>query len=156
MLYDPESAKKIVEAGVGSTVELDVGATTGWRDGGKVRVKGEVLWAGEGKYIGTGPMRINQETNLGPTGILQVGGVWLQVTSRQSSLIDDDPIKQFGCRPEDFEIIVSKSKTHFRAVYEVIGEEIIIIDAPGQCPADLSVFQYRNVPEGVYPINLKD
>jgi microcystin degradation protein MlrC len=156
MLYDPDSAKKIVEARVSSTVELDVGATTGWRDGGKVRVKGKVLWAGEGKYIGTGPMRINQEINLGPTGILQVGGVWLQVISRQSSLIDDDPIKQFGYRPEDFNIIVSKSKTHFRAVYEVIGEEIIIIDAPGQCPAELSVFQYMNVPDGVYPINLRD
>jgi microcystin degradation protein MlrC len=73
-----------------------------------------------------------------------------------SSLIDDDPIKQFGYRPEDFDIIVSKSKTHFRAVYEAIGEEIIIIDAPGQCPADLSVFQYMNVPDGVYPINLRD
>jgi len=156
MLYDPDSAKKIVEAGVGETVELEVGATTGWRDGGKVRVKGEVLWAGEGKYIGTGPMRINQETNLGPTGILQVGGVWLQVMSRQSSLIDDDPIKQFGYRPEDFDIIVSKSKTHFRAVYEAIGEEIIIVDAPGQCPADLSVFMYRNVPDGVYPVTLRD
>ena len=156
MLYDPDSAEKIVDAGVGSTVELDVGATTGWRDGGKIRVKGEVLWAGEGKYIGTGPMRINQEVNLGPTGILRVGGVWLQVTSRQSSLIDDDPIKQFGYRPQDFEIIVSKSKTHFRVVYEVVGEEIIIIDAPGQCPADLSVFQYKNVPEGVYPVTVSD
>jgi len=156
MLYDPDSAEKIVEAGVGSTVELDVGATTGWRDGGKIRVRGRVLWAGEGKYVGTGPMRINREVNLGPTGILQVDGVWLQVTSRQSSLIDDDPIKQFGYTPQDFQIIVTKSKTHFRAVYEKIGEEIIIIDAPGQCPADLSVFQYRNVPEGVYPITLKD
>ena len=156
MLYDPESAKKIVEAGVGEKVELEVGATTGWRDGDKVRVEGDVLWAGEKTYIGTGPMRINREIDLGPTGILQVGGVWLQVTSRQSSLIDDDPIKQFGYRPEDFEIIVSKSKTHFRAVYEELGEEIIIIDAPGQCPADLSVFDYINVPEGVYPITIKD
>jgi microcystin degradation protein MlrC len=156
MLYDPDSAEKIVEAGVGGTVELDVGATTGWRDGGKIRVKGRVLWAGEGRYTGTGPMRVNQEINLGPTGILQVDGVWLQVTSRQSSLIDDDPIKQFGYKPQDFQIIVTKSKTHFRAVYENIGEEIIIIDAPGQCPADLSVFQYRNIPEGTYPINTRD
>ncbi|MBN2334219.1 M81 family metallopeptidase [Candidatus Bathyarchaeota archaeon] len=155
-IYDPQSAMRCVEAGVGSTVELDVGATTGWRDGEKLRVKGKVLWAGEGKYIGTGPMRVNQEVNLGPTGILQVGGVWLQLVSRQTSLIDDDPIKQFGYRPEDFEVIVSKSKTHFRAVYEKIGEEIIIVDAPGQCPADLSVFEYRNVPKGVYPVTLRD
>jgi microcystin degradation protein MlrC len=156
MIYDPDSAQKCVEAGVGAMVELDVGATTGWRDGGKLKVKGKVLWAGEGRYKGTGPMRVNQDIQLGPTGILQVGGVWLQLISRQSSLIDDDPIKQFGYRPQDFRVIVSKSKTHFRAVYEAIGEEIIIVDAPGQCPADLSVFQYRNVPPGVYPVTLRD
>jgi microcystin degradation protein MlrC len=156
MLYDPEAAKMIVEAGVGESVDLEVGATTGWRDGGKVRVKGEVLWSGQGKYMGTGPMSVNREVDLGPTGILQVGGVWLQVISRQSSLLDEDPIKQFGYKPEDFDIIVSKSKTHFRAVYEVIGEEIIIIDAPGQCPADLGVLQYRNVKDGVYPITHSD
>jgi len=115
-----------------------------------------VLWSGQGKYMGTGPMSVNREVDLGLTGILQVGGVWLQVISRQSSLLDEDPIKQFGYTPEDFDIIVSKSKTHFRAVYEVIGEEIIIIDAPGQCPADLGVLQYRNVKEGVYPITLND
>lgn len=156
MMYDPEAALKIVGAGIGEIVDLEVGATTGWRDGGKVRVKGKVLWSGQGKYMGTGPMSVNREVDLGPTGILQVGGVWLQVISLQSSLLDEDPIMQFGYKPGDFDIIVSKSKTHFRAVYEVIGEEIIIIDAPGQCPADLGVLQYRNVKEGVYPITLSD
>ncbi len=72
--------------------------------------------------------------------------------SRRSSLIDEDPFTQFGYNPSDFEIIVTKSKTHFRAVYEEIGEEIIIVDAPGQCPADLRVFEYKKVPPGVYPI----
>ncbi len=93
MIYDPDSARKCIEAGGGATIELDVGATTGWNDGGKLRVKGKVLWAGEGRYRGTGPMRVNQEINLGPTGIIQVDGVWLQLISRQSSLIDDDPHK---------------------------------------------------------------
>jgi len=156
MIYDQVSAEKCVKVGVGKIVELEVGASTGWRDGGKVKIRGEVIWAGEGKYTGTGPMSVNQEVDLGPAAIVQVGGVWLQLISRQRSLIDDDPIKQFGYKPEDFDIIVSKSKTHFRAVYEKIGEEIVIIDSPGQCPADLSVFEYRNVPDGVYPITKKD
>jgi len=152
LFYDPQAAQRAVEAGVGSTVELEVGAHTGWRDGGRLRVRGEVLWAGEGRYVGTGPMRVNQEVKLGPTAILQVGGIWLQLVSRHRSLIDEDPLKQFGYDPRDFQVIVTKSKTHFRAVYEPLAEEIIIVDAPGQCPADLSVFQYRNVPQGVYPI----
>jgi microcystin degradation protein MlrC len=149
-IYDPESAKKCIEAGIGSAVELDIGGSTGWRDGGKLRMRGKVLWSGEAKYVGTGPMTINREMELGESGIVQVNGIWLQLVSRHHSLIDDDPIKQFGYDPQSFGIIVTKSKTHFRAVYENLGEEIIIIDAPGQCPADLSHFHYKNAPKGIY------
>lgn len=149
-IYDPESAQKCIEAGRGSVIQLDIGASTGWRDGGKLRVSGKVLWAGEAKYMGTGPMTVNREIDLGASGIIQVDGMWLQLVSRHHSLIDDDPMKQFGYDPLSFDIIVTKSKTHFRAVYEKLGEEIIIIDAPGQCPADLSHFNYRNAPKGVY------
>jgi microcystin degradation protein MlrC len=150
VIYDPDSAQKCVNAGVGSTVELKVGASTGWRDGGKLDVTGKVLWAGEAKYIGTGPMTINREVTFGTSGIVQVDGMWLQLVSRQHSLIDADPMTQFGYDPMSFDIIVTKSKTHFRAVYEELGEEIIIIDAPGQCPADLSHFDYHNAPSGLY------
>jgi microcystin degradation protein MlrC len=152
VFFSPEGAEACVEAGEGSVVELEVGGSTGWRDGGPVEVAGTVLWAGEGKYIGTGPMRVNQEIDHGPTAILDVDGIWLQLVSRKASLIDEDPIIQFGYETQDFDIIVSKSKTHFRAVYEEVGEEIIIVDAPGQCPADTSVFKYRNVPQGTYPV----
>jgi microcystin degradation protein MlrC len=156
MFYDPDSAKKCCELGSGRSVELDIGGSTRWRDGGEIHIKGQILWAGEGRYTGTSPMRLNEAVNLGPTAILDVDGIWLQLISINSSLIDDDPIKQFGYNTQDFEMIVSKSKTHFRAVYEKLGQDIIIIDAPGQCPADLSVFDYHNVPEKVYPITLRD
>lgn len=152
LFFSPEEAKICVEAGVGNIVKLEVGGSTGWRDGGPVELEGRVLWAGKGKYIGTGPMRVNQEIDHGNTAILDVNGIWLQLVSRKASLIDEDPIIQFGYETQDFDIIVSKSKTHFRAVYEEVGEEIIIIDAPGQCPADTSVFDYRNVPQGIYPL----
>jgi microcystin degradation protein MlrC len=152
VFYDPEAARACIEAGVGATVELDVGASTGWRDGGKLQVKGRVLWAGEGRYIGTGPMRRNLEVDHGPTAVIDADGVWLQFTTYKASLIDEDPIIQFGRRAQNFDIIVTKSKTHFRAVYEEVGEEIVIVDAPGQCPADTTVFDYRNVPGDLYPL----
>lgn len=152
LMYSPEAAKICVDAGEGRNVELEVGGGTGWKDGGPIRLSGEVIWAGEGKYIGTGPMRSGQEVDLGQMAVIKVDGVWLQVVSRRSSLIDEDPFIQFGSKPTDFDIIVTKSKTHFRAVYEELGEEIIIVDAPGQCPAELGVFEYTKVPPGVYPI----
>ena len=77
------------------------------------------------------------------------------IESGRGSLINEDPFIQFGYDPRAFDIIVTKSKTHFRAVYENVGEEIIIVDAPGQCPADTRTFDYRNVPPVVYPITRK-
>lgn len=155
VFYGPEAAKTCIEAGVGETVKIKVGASTGWRDGGPVEVEGRVLWAGEGKYVGTGPMRMNREIDHGPTAIIDVDGIWLQFTTHKASLIDEDPIVQFGYDTRDFDIVVTKSKTHFRAVFEEVGEEIIIVDAPGQCPADTSVFDYKNIPDDLYPITRK-
>lgn len=152
LMKDPKAAKVCHEAGIDKTVEVSVGGGTGWRDGGPVKVKGKVLWVGEGKYVGTGPMRKGLHIDHGPTAIVQVNGIWLQLTTFGSSLIDEDPITQFGSETSGFDIVVTKSKTHFRAVYEKVGEEIVIIDAPGQCPADLTVFPYRNVPPGICPI----
>lgn len=155
LLHDPEAAKTCQEAGVGGEVELMVGSKSSPLAGGPVHLRGTVLWVGEKTYIATGPMRKGARTNHGLTAIVQAEGVWLQLTSRRGSLIDTDPIVQFGWQPQDFSIIVTKSKTHFRAVYEEVGEEIIIVDAPAYSPVDLSAFEYRNVPPGVFPLTRK-
>jgi microcystin degradation protein MlrC len=47
---------------------------------------------------------------------------------------------------------VLRSKTHFRAAYEDLAEEILIVESPDWGPADLSTLPYRNVPPGVFPI----
>ncbi len=152
LMYDPEAVKVCEEAGAGSEVELMVGSGSSERAGGPVPVNGTVLWVGEKHYIATGPMRRGGRATHGPTAIVQADGVWLQLTSRRASLIDTDPIEQYGAGVDDFKIIVTKSKTHFRAVYEEVGEEIIVVDAPEYSPADVSNHRYDNVPPGIYPV----
>lgn len=145
--YDPSSARACVEAGLGNTIELEIGGHTGWRDGGKLRVTGKILWCGEGRILGTGPMSKNKKVNLGSTAIIDVEGLWIQLVSKFRFLMDEDPITQFGWKVNDFDIIVTKSKTHWRAGLEPIISESIIVDAPGQCPVDLGVFEYDHRPQ---------
>ncbi len=152
LLYDPEAVKVCEEAGVGSQVRLAVGSSSSDRAGGPVNLVGTVEWVGEKQYIATGPMGRGRPVTHGLTAIVQAGGVWLQITSQRASLIDTDPIEQYGANVDDFRIIVTKSKTHFRAVYEEVGEAIIVVDAPEYSPADLGRQRYENVPPGVYPI----
>jgi microcystin degradation protein MlrC len=157
-MLDPEAAKDCMEAGAGNTVELEIGAKTGWSDGGPIKVKGEVLWAGERKYIGRGARskqigafmwRKDQHEVYGPTAILRVDGVWLQLTAFKCSLVDEQPFTLFGFDPRDFSIIATpRAPTSY---LELIEEEITV-DAPGQCTADLSLLEWKKVPPGVYPI----
>ena len=156
LLYDPEAAEACRCAGAGSEVEICVGSNSSERAGGAVPLRGTVKWVGEMEYVATGPMRRGRRASHGLTAIVDADGVWVQLTSRRASLIDTDPIDRYGWRPEDFTIIVTKSKTHFRAVYEDVGEEIIVVDAPQYSPVDLSGQNYSNATPDLYPLKRYD
>src|SRR3546814_18053144 len=69
-LWDPESARAACEAGQGRTVRLEIGGRSSARSGGPVPVEARVLYAGEKRYVGTGPMRHGALVDLGPTAVL--------------------------------------------------------------------------------------
>ncbi|PHQ69374.1 MAG: microcystin degradation protein MlrC, partial [Sneathiella sp.] len=85
------------------------------------------------------------KVNLGLAALLKIGGIYVSVVSFPAFAIDEDPFIVFGQDPHDFDIIVLRSKTHFRQVYEEIAEEILIIDTPDYGCADLESLRYVNL-----------
>ena len=49
--------------------------------------------------------------------------------SAQWSAIDLDCFRLYDLAPEDFDIILLRSKTHFREIYEPLCQEIVIVDS---------------------------
>jgi microcystin degradation protein MlrC len=76
--------------------------------------------------------------------LLDVHGGKISVTSLSQSAIDFDPFLQFGLDPAGFDIVLLRSKTHFRAAWEGFAAEIVIIDTPDYGPADISTLPYRH------------
>jgi len=151
-LWDPKAAAAAVAAGVGATVSVMAGGHSSDRAGGPALLEGLVLHAGDLTYRTTGPVSNGQLVGLGPTALIDAGGILVSVTTNPITAIDTDCFTQFGLRAEDFPIIVLRSKTHFRAVYEPLAEEILIVDTPDWGPADLTTLPYRHVPTGrVFP-----
>src|SRR5690606_29068132 len=92
--------------------------------------------------------------NLGATALLDIHGISVSVTERSHSAVNGDPFYIFDQRPEDFEIIVLRSKTHFRSFYEPVAEEILIVDTPDYGPADLTMQPFHFLDKSaVYPFN---
>lgn len=151
-LWDPAAARTCIAAGVGAEIRVEVGGRSSQRAGGPVSLQGKVLSAGEKSFIGTGPMRRGRHIQLGPCALIDTGAVVVSVISNSITAIDLDAFNQFNLNVDHFDIIVLRSKTHFRAVYERIAAEILIVDSPDWGTAALGTLPYRNVPAGVFPI----
>ncbi|HIP79685.1 MAG TPA: microcystin degradation protein MlrC, partial [Kiloniellaceae bacterium] len=139
-------------AGAGTRLPLVLGRNTVERAGGPLRVEAEVLWAGEKRFVGSGPMRRGRQIDLGPAALLRIGRHTVSVVSVCTSAIDLDALEQFGIDFAQLDILLLRSKTHFRAVFEPLAESIVIVDTPDWGTADLGTLPYRQVPAGVYPL----
>ena len=98
-------------------------------------------------------MRNGQWFDLGLCALVEVEGLTISLTSRAEVAIDEDCFTVFGLNARDFDIIVLRSKTHFRAVYEPLAEAILIADTPDWGTADLLTLPYERVDRAsVYPL----
>lgn len=157
LVWDPRAAAAAIAAGVGARVSIPVGGHSSARAGGPVTVAGTVVYAGETQYRATGPYFTGRLVNLGPTAVIDTGEAVVSVTSEASTAVDDDCLTQFGMSIDEFDYIVLRSKTHFRAFFEPVAAEILIVDTPDWGPADLKTLPYRHVPvDRIYPFSAGD
>jgi microcystin degradation protein MlrC len=73
-------------------------------------------------------------------------------------ITDTQIFKSLSINFDELDIIVLKSRVHFRRGYHETGiaRSIFEIDAPGWGPADLTGLPYQNIPRNIYPIYKKD
>lgn len=152
-MFDPALAAAAVAAGAGATLDMAMFGKSSDRAGGPVEATARVLQARPLKFEITGPLKTGMTIDLGDAALLEVEGVLVSVVSAQWSAIDLDCFSQFGLDPADFDVILLRSKTHFRELYEPMCAEIVIIDTPDWGPAELSNLPYEHLPAGVYPIS---
>ncbi|WP_355662277.1 M81 family metallopeptidase [Halomonas salifodinae] len=151
-LWDPQAAEAAAAAGVGATTTLSLGAHSSRRAGPRLRVECEVLQAEPKSYHISGAMLQGSYVNLGLSALLRIGDILVSVISRPAFGVDEDAFTVFGQDPRDYAIIVLRSKTHFRQVYQELAEEILIVDTPDYGPADLLTLPYERLDtRGVYP-----
>ncbi|MCC1491864.1 M81 family metallopeptidase [Cognatishimia sp. F0-27] len=144
-LWDPGAVRTAMQAGVGGEVTLALGGHSAPLAGGPVTVRAKVAAVrSDFTYRGTGAMRAGSEVRLGDSVLLDVKGLMISVTSLSQSAIDFDPFHQFDLDPADFDIILLRSKTHFRAAWEGYAAGIVIVDTPDYGPADISALPYRH------------
>ncbi|WP_027967403.1 M81 family metallopeptidase [Halomonas halocynthiae] len=151
-LWDPEAAEAAAAAGVGATTTLTLGARSSHKAGPRLTVECEVLQVEPKSYHVSGAMLRGSYVNLGLSALLRIGDIMVSVISRFAFGVDEDAFTVFGQNPRDYDLIVLRSKTHFRQVYQDLAEEILIVDTPDYGPADLLSLPYERLDtRRIYP-----
>jgi microcystin degradation protein MlrC len=118
----------------------------GRSDGAPLGVTATVERLTDGRFTGTGPMARGNPSDVGPTALLRVSpGVRVIVTSRKAQALDQALFTHIGVRPAEQKILALKSSVHFRADFQPIAEEVIVVAAPGPVVADPAVLPFTRL-----------
>jgi microcystin degradation protein MlrC len=149
LLIDAASATQAHATGVGHRSAFRLGETSGVP--GHVPLEGEfdVEALADGRFTCTGPMFNGFKMDLGPMAVLRKRGVRVVLASKKVQAADQAMFRHVGIEPAQMRILGLKSSVHFRADFEPIAREILVVVAPGPAKADPTTFPWTRLREGL-------
>jgi len=162
-IRDSNVIKAAMEAGIGSTLTMEVGASVDRRFYKPLRVTGRVRLIDDGNYMVVGPTHGGwgrevrkesfREVNVGPRVVLRIGDKIDAIFSERTTGKDRDFFKSVGIVLEEKRIIVVKSNQAHRASFDPIVVKTHNLDTPGTSTVNYLSLPYRHLPRPIYPID---
>lgn len=151
---DAEAAVAAHRAGENAEIALDLGGRFGPEGVKPYSARFRVVKLGDGRMRTTGPSVGGRNIDLGPMALLRVDGVSIVVSSKRMQAHDQAPFRHLGIEPKEQKILALKSTVHFRADFQPMAEEILVVVAPGGHVVDTTKYPYTRLRPGVrlYPL----
>lgn len=149
LLIDPESTAQAHAVGEGRRGQFRLGAKSGLAGEAPYAVEALVAKLGDGVFTCTGPFYEGARMQLGPMALLDIEGVQVVLASRKTQAADQEMFRCLGVEPAAHPIVALKSSVHFRAHFQPIAGEVIVVAAPGPNPVDHLQLTYRRLRPGV-------
>ncbi len=152
-IYDPQVARQAEAAGVGNTIDCELGGKMDNLHGEPVKLTGAYVKSiSDGKAINYAKMHYGAIRNIGKTVCLVVGNVSIVVGSARTQPMDDSAFRLGGLRYDLLDIVALKSSQHFKGWWAERASGIVPCDSPGIHCADLTVFDFKNTNTKYYPL----
>jgi microcystin degradation protein MlrC len=153
-ICDPEAIAEGMRAGVAATATLAIGGKIDpLMGGGPLTLTGEIVCLTNGKFIAYGPMGGGVERNYGPSMVFRVGGIDIILISNNGQATDLAQLTSLGIDPTRYSTVAVKSMQHFRAAFEPIAREVILVDTGALCQPSYRPELFDKVRRPVWPID---
>jgi microcystin degradation protein MlrC len=152
-VVDPGVVAHAIEAGVGGTATVKVGGSLAPGYFSPVTFTGYVKTISDGTFTFKGPGMRGVPHHMGRTVVLVCDSIHLVVMERGVSQWDPQLYRSLGLEPTDARLVQVKSPMAFRAAYEGIYDEVIVVAAPGAASPDLVSLPWQHLPRPIYPLD---
>ena len=115
----------------------------------------KVLRLGDGKYVGRRGVLKDVSADMGPSALLDLGGIQIVVITLRCQCMDPMQFEMFGLDIAQARVVVVKSRGHFRGGFDEFfkPEQIYEVDCPGLTSPVLANFTWTKLPRPVYPLD---
>jgi microcystin degradation protein MlrC len=143
LLCDPAACTRAHAAGVGTQIDLALGAHSASTNDTPIIGHFTVVALGDGKFTATGPYYRGSRMELGPMALLRIDDIYIAVASRKQQAADQAIFRHLQVDPCDFAVLVLKSSVHFRADFGAMAQRVLIVTAPGVNIADPAQLPFK-------------
>ena len=115
----------------------------------------KVVKLSNGAYVGRRGVLKNVSSDMGPSALLDLGGIQLVVISQRCQCMDPMQFEMFGLDIAQARVIVVKSRGHFRGGFDEHHkpDQIYEVDCPGLTSPLFANFNWTKLPRPVYPLD---
>jgi microcystin degradation protein MlrC len=150
-INDFRAINEIYSAGTGADIDLLLGASKSDLYYQPIEIHAHVRSLHDGFFISEGPASKGMINNIGKTAVLTIGNTDILVCEGIASPGDPQIYRHFGIEPKDYQLVVVKACTSFRAAYEKFALEICETDTPGVAPIVLERLNFKRLPKTFFP-----
>jgi len=152
-ICDPEAVADGMRAGIGPAT-LTIGGKIDPRfGGGPLTLTGEITCLTNGRFVAYGPMGGGVERNYGPSLVFRVGGVDIILISNNGQATDLAQFTSLGIDPTRYATVAVKSMQHFRAAFEPIAREVVLVNTGALCQVDYRPDLFDKVRRPIWPLD---
>lgn len=152
-VVSPKAAAAAVAAGVGSEVDLLVGAEIDKKWGPPIQIRGHVLKVTNGDFIYQGGVWDGASGHMGATAVVRVGAIDIVIATFPTYEWRDEQYRSVGLDPSDYQLIVVKNPMNYFMTYSPIADHFYVIDSPGPTPATCKSLSYTQMQRPFFPFD---
>lgn len=150
-VVDSAAAKTCHAAGIGASVNLQLGHQHDRKWGVPLHVSGEVLYLSDGQFIYSGGIWDGCEGNMGPAAVLKIAGVNVCIGSFPTYEWCGEQYSALGLDVTRMKYIVAKNPMNYRMAFGHCSEHFIVLDTKGPTPATCKHLPYSHSLRPAFP-----